>query len=399
LSAVNGGQLLTSTAGDGQAGDIIVNAREIQLSGSNSGLFAQTSSASEAGDLTLQPLGEGQTLTVNFFDGAQISASTQGSGRGGNLMITAPKSITLSGNGSLISAETSGSGTGGDLTLYTETLTVENQAKVTVSSTETGNAGNLNVTADSVLLDNGELIAQTASGEGGNINLDISDLLSMRHNSLISAQAGNNGNGGNIDIDAQLIVAIPGENSDIVADASKGNGGNINITTSGIFGLESRNQRTPLSDITASSELGLDGEVTITQPDVDPSQGLAQLPIDLVDATRLVERSCTAGQGSTGNSSFTVTGRGGLPPNLTEAMNSDAIEVGWIPLPPGDGKRLRTAVSTNPTPSMPRRIVEAQGLVKTPDGQVVLVAQAPDATPSSPWQKSPSCQGTQAFTN
>jgi hypothetical protein len=78
LSAVNGGQLLASTSGDGQAGDIIVNAQQIQLSDSNSGLFAQTSSTANAGNLTLQPLGEGQILTVNFLDGAQISASRLG---------------------------------------------------------------------------------------------------------------------------------------------------------------------------------------------------------------------------------------------------------------------------------------------------------------------------------
>ncbi|WP_414153331.1 beta strand repeat-containing protein, partial [Nostoc commune] len=98
LSAFNDGQLRTSTFGSGQAGDITLNIPEIQLSGSTSGVFAQTSSTGLAGNLTLQPL-NGQTLRVNFFEQAQISASTSGSGEGGNLTLTAPESITLNGNG------------------------------------------------------------------------------------------------------------------------------------------------------------------------------------------------------------------------------------------------------------------------------------------------------------
>jgi filamentous hemagglutinin family protein len=397
LSAVNGGRLLTSTSGGGQAGDITLSAHQIQLSGSNSGLFAQTSSAAEAGNLILQPRGEGQTLRVNFWDGAQISASTSGSGRGGNLTITAPESLSLSGNGSIISAETSGSGTGGDLTLKTATLTVQDEAKVTVSSTETGDAGNLNVTANSVLLDNGELIAQTASGEGGNIYLKVDDLLSMRNNSLISAQAGNNGNGGNIDIDAQLIVAVPSENSDIVADADRGNGGNINITTQGIFGLEYRQERTPESDITASSRFGIAGTVNINQLTTDPSQGLTNLPTEVVDASNQMAQNCRAGGAAASEQSFfVVTGRGGLPPNPKEALSSEDVVVNWVPLNPREENPSSPAVSTKATNAAQTPIVEAQGWVMNDLGQVVLTASTPTVTPHSPWQKPTSCDAPQS---
>ncbi|HEY9673813.1 MAG TPA: filamentous hemagglutinin N-terminal domain-containing protein [Waterburya sp.] len=393
LSASNGGRLLTSTSGGGQAGDITVSAKQIQLSGSNSGLFAQTSSAASAGNLRLQPLGEGQTLRVNFWDGAQISASTLGSGRGGNLTITAPESINLTGNGSIISAETSGSGTGGDLTLKTGTLTVRDEAKVTVSSTGTGDAGNLNVSANSVLLDNGELIAQTASGEGGNIYLKVDDLLLMRNNSLISAQAGNNGNGGNIDIDARLIVAVPKEDSDIVADAFRGNGGNINITTSGIFGLEYRQERTSESDITASSRFGISGTVNIARLVTDPSQGLTNLPSEVVDASSQMAQNCRAGAtAASEQSSFVVTGRGGLPPNPQEALSPDAVEVDLVRRNAEGENRSRRDVSTNSTYQASTRLAEAQGWVMGNNGEVILTATAPTVTPHSPWQGIADCQ-------
>jgi large exoprotein involved in heme utilization and adhesion len=393
LSASNGGRLLTSTSGGGQAGDITVSAKEIQLSGYNSGLFAQTSSAANAGNLTIQPLGEGQTLRVNFFEGAQISASTLSSGRGGNLTITAPESITLTGNGSIISAETSGSGTGGDLTLKTGRLTVRDEAKVTVSSTGTGDAGNLNVSANSVLLDNGELIAQTASGEGGNIYLRVEDLLLMRNHSLISAQAGNNGNGGNIDIDARLIVAVPAEDSDIVADAFRGNGGNINISTSGIFGLEYRQQRTALSDITASSRFGISGTVNIARLTTDPSQGLTNLPTEVVDASNQMAQNCRAGAAAASEqSSFVVTGRGGLPPNPKEALSPDAVEVDLVRRNAEGENRSRRDVPTNSTHRTPTRLVEAQGWVMGNNGEVILTATAPSITPHGSWQGIADCQ-------
>jgi filamentous hemagglutinin family protein len=105
----HGGRLLTTTFSSGQAGNITVNTPDLQLSGATSGLFAQTTTAAAAGDLTIQPRDNEQSVRVNLLDGAQVSTSTSSSGQGGTLTITAPESITLTGNGSIITAETGGS--------------------------------------------------------------------------------------------------------------------------------------------------------------------------------------------------------------------------------------------------------------------------------------------------
>jgi large exoprotein involved in heme utilization and adhesion len=395
LSAVNGGRLLTSTSSAGQAGDITISAKEIQLSGSNSGLFAQTSSAANAGNLAIQPLGNGQTLRVNFFDGAQISASTSGSGRGGNLTITAPESIILTGNGSIISAETTGSGTGGDLALKTGTLTVRDGAQVTVSGFQTGNAGNMEIIANSILLDNkGKLIAETASGEGGNIKVQVQDLLLMRRNSQISTSAGTaqaGGNGGNITISAPFVVAVPIENSDIRANAYTGKGGRVDITAQSIFGLQFRQADTLHSDITASSEFGVQGTVTLNTPDVDPSRGLTNLPTEVVDASDQITQNCSTGGAASEQSSFVITGRGGLPPNPKEPLSKDAIQVDWVTLNPEEENRSSSAVSVPKTSATSVPLVEVQGWVINPKGQVVLIAGAPTVTPHSPWQTPTNC--------
>ncbi|HEY9743452.1 MAG TPA: hypothetical protein V6C90_23450, partial [Coleofasciculaceae cyanobacterium] len=95
------------------------------------------------------------------------------------------------------------------------------------------------------------------------------------------------------------LVAILNENSDICADSVNARGGNVTINTSSLFGIELSDRNTSLSDITAtgaSSELS--GTVEINVQDVDPTRGLAQLPTEVVDASRLVAIGCSADQGS-----------------------------------------------------------------------------------------------------
>jgi large exoprotein involved in heme utilization and adhesion len=268
-------------------------------------------------------------------------------------------------------------------------------------SSPDGQAGNLTIIANSLTLNQGSITAETGTSgaEGGaNITLKGLDLLLMGNESLISANALGTANGGNITIDSKFIVATPptgSEGSDIVANAVNGDGGRVNITTEGLFDTDFRPRRTPLNDITASSETGAAGVVSITTPNVDPSRGLGELPTNLVDAQGLIDRSCTAGRGSAFNSSFTVTGRGGLPSNPLEPLNSDAVVSNWVSLDSEQENPDSAATNTNPASTTPNQIVEAQGWVKTPDGRVILVAQAPTVTPQTPWLTSPSCQDTQ----
>jgi large exoprotein involved in heme utilization and adhesion len=274
-----------------------------------------------------------------------------------------------------------------------------------VSSEGSGDAGNLEVQAHSIFLDKkGQLIARTASGNGGNITLNVRDLLLQRHDSQIATEAsGGTGNGGNIVINGQFIVAVPNENSDINANAVQGRGGNINIITSGIYGQEFRPSSTPRSDITASSDFGVNGTVQINTPDVDPSRGLTNLPQQLVDVSGLVDSSCAVAVSEESN--FVVTGRGGVPPSPNETLRSARVLVDLgsneistqhsaIPSPQG-------AVSINPklsltgasfsNPSAP--LVEATGWVRGSKGEVILTAQSPTLTSHGSWLTTPNCEG------
>jgi filamentous hemagglutinin family protein len=353
----------------GKGGDINITTASLFLTNA-AFLSAGTRGQGDGGNITLnatnlEAVNSGQVLTISFS-----------SGKAGNITLNVADRVTLSGDSGLL-ANTSRNSTanGGDLNITTRQLVVQDGSQVNVSSQGSGNAGSLIINADSITLHNqGRLLASTASGEGGNINLQVQDLILMRRNSLVSAQANNNGNGGNITINAPFIVAVPGENSDIIANAFRGRGGNINIMVQGIYGLESRPQLTTFSDINASSEFGINGTVQINTPDVDPSRGLTELPVEPVNVE--VAQGCQAG-GTQASIEFFNTGKGGLAPNPYEPLSSNGI---WEDVPAPTQRTASSAsadrVSASPA-TPPNKIVEAQGWLINEQGHVALVAEIP----------------------
>ncbi|MBD2775470.1 S-layer family protein [Iningainema sp. BLCCT55] len=427
VSVTNGTVLDASTFGQGDAGDIEVNAKNsVSVSGTNSisgrssALFTDTSS----------PTGKGGDIIVNtsalrVSDGAVLDARTANNRNGGNITLNVRQAEILKG-GQVLSTSSS-TGNAGKITVnatdrvrvngsdrtFTERVEkfgrdvvapIDPNSGFFVRSQSTGSAGDIEITSPKIYLDNsGRFIATSASGNGGNINLQVGDLLLLRRDSQISTSAGIDGaggDGGNITINAPFIIAVPRENSDITANAFTGKGGRVDITTKGIFGLQSRNSPTPLSDITASSELGVAGIVQINTLDVDPTQGLVELPVNLVDATQQIATGCAPG-GKQRRGSFTATGRGGVAPSPTEPLMSDAVLADWVRLPL-ETRALKTtrakdiearersnteANSVNP----PTEIVEATGWVVDANGNIVLVASASTVNPHSPLFNPASC--------
>ena len=410
---INTGQLIfrdnafaTTTSQQGQGGNLIVRASEIvELIGTDAliltqgirvptGLFTASSSTEGAGNLQVE------TGRLILRDGAAISASTNGNGQGGNVTVTASKSVKLIGGSpnrldeSIIASGTGSAsrGSGGKVMIATGNLTVQDGAEVTVISRGTGYAGQLEVVTDSIRLDNGgRLNAESLSGEGGNIQLQVRDL-QLRHNSSISTSAGiasGAGNGGNIAINADILVAL--ENSDIIANAFLGQGGRVEIVTQGIFGTKARVQQNPqTSDITASSNQGpqFRGIVEINTPNVDPTQGLVDLPAELVDASNQIATGCA----DVGENKFIITGRGGLPPNPRQALGSNAVQVDWVELDADTENRSNPKPATNSTKERaPTTIVEANGWEINDKGEVFLTSSAPTATLNIPWLPSSDC--------
>ncbi|MEQ8540486.1 MAG: filamentous hemagglutinin N-terminal domain-containing protein [Coleofasciculus sp. D1-CHI-01] len=353
----------------GKGGDITVSANTLNLSGENSGLFAETEGTGTAGNLTLNPY-NGNDLQVIFAQEAQISASTSGSGTGGNVTVSAPNSVTLTSDGN-----------------------DQGGLSASASNQATGDGGSININARRLEMNGAIIRSEAQKSQAGDITLNLDDILLLRHNSLISTTAGTTqapGNGGNITINAAFVIAVPWENSDIIANAFTGNGGEINITANRVLGLQQQNGQTfdtlrqnRTSDISVSSQFGIQGTVTIQSLNVDPSQGLGELPIDVVDPSNQIATGCGATGGTTANrqSEFVVTGRGGLPPKPDDLQTPGTLSPEWVTRDLGNVNR--TDIPNQPLAAdSTDALVEAQGMFINAKGELILTAQSSQTNPS-----------------
>ncbi|MEO0685299.1 MAG: S-layer family protein [Cyanobacteria bacterium J06649_11] len=294
-------------------------------------------------------------------DGGLVQSGTFKTGPGGNLTINAFDSVEVVGSGILPG----------------ENIPIN--SNITVSSEGTGGAGNLEITAGKIKLDNqGQLVSESdANANAGDIILkNLNQSLFLRRGSQISTSAGTQnapGNGGNISIQSPngFIFAVPGENSDIKANAFSDRAGSVNINANGIYGIEFREQENSLTnDITASSQFGSDGIVELDIPEIDPESGLLEIAIIPVDNP--IAQGCESP--GLAQSSLVNAGRGGLPPNPKDVLTPDITQADWVFVQPSDNNRsLSSTINQQPIETN-KPIIEATGAVLNEKGQIVLKA-------------------------
>jgi filamentous hemagglutinin family protein len=241
LSLNNGAFILTTTGNTstGNAGNLIINAsRSVQLVGSNgdgqrsSFLSTDTFGTGNAGNITIN------TEQLRLKDGASITARTSGEGNAGNLTVNASESVQLIGSGafqetftssSLISS-TFGKGNGGDITINTGQLLVRDGASVQtgIGETSEGKGGNLTVNASKsvqligfspfiVRLDNGEetqFISSLTTGtlgekQAGDLFIATEQLL-VKDGAFISTTTEREGNAGKLTVNASESIQLIG---------------------------------------------------------------------------------------------------------------------------------------------------------------------------------------------
>ncbi|MEX0272359.1 filamentous hemagglutinin N-terminal domain-containing protein [Leptolyngbyaceae cyanobacterium UHCC 1019] len=411
LTALNGSQIRTTTRGPQSAGNVTISADRIWFDGVGSNVGQPSGITSEViSDRTTTGSGTGsggnidiQTRSLSFTNGARINASTQstspipGQGKAGNLTITGADSISLTGDntGFLALTDDGSTGDAGKITLESPTLTIQAGARISVDSRGSGRGGDIQIQANRITLDDrGVISADTASTNGGNINLQVQDILLLRRGSRISTNAGTalaGGDGGNITINAPngFLIAVSNENSDIAANAFQGRGGRVQINAQGIFGIQVRSQLTPKSDITASSTFGINGVVEIKTPDVDPSKSLTALSSGLIDSASLVSQSCSGSSTARKQGEFIITGRGGLPAPPSAAFDGQPV---WQDLRAFTLQTGRAPAEPSKIAPPSKAIIEAQGWVVSQDGQVELIAQAPNTMAHQSWLPQIDCK-------
>ena len=226
--------------------------------------------------------------------------------------------------------------------------------------------------------DGARLTATTQSGEGGNIRIKTDGSVILRRDSDIRTNAFGTGNGGNITFDVGgAIVAVLSEDSDVLASAVTGRGGKIFAKAIAVLGFRQFNKvETPDSDFIATSELGIDGVVTLDTSNPEPNTPLS----DRLVSPSLVQ-GCAASPGVANRdrpvNQFFYAGRGGLPPNPGEMLSGVVL---WE-----DGRSPGTSSTPAPNSTQgkaPAVIIEAAGWVRESDGTIALVADGASSYPS-----------------
>ncbi|MGF1676834.1 MAG: filamentous hemagglutinin, partial [Rivularia sp. (in: cyanobacteria)] len=90
-------------------------------------------------------------------------------------------------------------------------------------------------------------------------------------------------------------------------------------------------------------------------------------------------------------SSFTITGRGGLPPNPKDILTADTAQVDWVAVKPSNPSL--PPVTTKPSTSTPKSIVEATGTTLNSKGQIVLAANSSTITDNTSRKNPIKCHG------
>jgi filamentous hemagglutinin family protein len=263
IRLLNGGVISTKTFGPAGGGDIEIVAERLVISGRDD--VNDWSSALDAG---------------TAVSGQQVDDAT---GPGGRIDVQAQR-IDVTDQGVII-AKSESAGDGGNIRLAADAIYLRDGASVTAASSNTGNAGNIALVSNRLQLERSDITTGAELADGGNILIRVRDRVHLRNGRIIAEVKSGTGRGGNIDVDPVFIIL---DESRISADAFGGPGGNIVLVADHFIA-------TPDSSVTASSSLGIDGNVMIDAPDTDIDAGLTALPIKTDDAAEVILSPCTAG--------------------------------------------------------------------------------------------------------
>jgi large exoprotein involved in heme utilization and adhesion len=309
--------LFSTAAGTGPAGQITVSAPALAITdGGKISVATAGAVTAAAGDISVN------VGTLTLASGARIDSGTTGAGRGGNVAVIAPGSVSVSGSG--VSSNATASGTGGNVTINTAQMELTDHATLSATSSGSGKAGSIALTlGESLRLQNSAITTAARLADGGNISITTTgSILYLLNGKITTSVQSGFGEGGNITIGsaAHPIGFVILNGSEIRADAFGGPGGNINIFAGTYL--------TSNSVVSASSALGLPGTIGIQAGITDISGTVGQLPESVLQAATLLRAACATRLAGGQSSSLVVSGREGLPAEPGGVLPSPLVAEG-----------------------------------------------------------------------
>jgi filamentous hemagglutinin family protein len=358
----------------GESGNIDFEAiSSIELN--NSRLSSSTHGVYNAGDISLRAEDEIILNNTDLFGTVERGRDHRPTDQGGDLSIAASNISLLNGSQLQSLVRRSQQGNSGEIRLFSDTIRLEGFNEQSQPSgifsnnnAKAGDAGRIFVLTDALRLSDQAIISTDSRSTAGAIGLQ-SDLLLMQNNSEIAARAA--GNGGVLIIESGLIVASPNQDSNISASAVVGRGGFIRIDSQEILGIREgiRDSDVGSNVIDASSVSGSSGTVEINTPNLNPGQGLIELPTTVVDASQQLAQTCPDRATPEEQGSFVRSGRSGLPATPSDPLDSQEFAVEWYTPTEAAPEVTAELPADSPDP-----IIEAQGWVKHADGSMEMVA-------------------------
>ncbi|KYC41094.1 hypothetical protein WA1_23555 [Scytonema hofmannii PCC 7110] len=359
LSMTDGARLRASTVGQGSAGSISIHVEdEVSLS-------SQSYIDSSANYLAM---GNGGNIQIKAgsltMSEAQLSASTTrsekrgvppGQGNGGNISVQIEGAVSLKDSSidSIVGSRTVGNG--GDIHIKAGSLTMADEAIVTVSTDGRGNAGNISVQVEDELSLTTSYINSfvnffgenyRAVGDGGDIHIEAGSLLMtadprlrVKSGAQISSGTFGTGNAGNISVQVKDTVSLSGYSyiSSGVSSTAKGDGGDIQIKAGSLLMTDD----TGLSTITdglgdaGNISVQVKDAVSLTDSSIGSQVGFFKAEGDggniyleaeslfMTDGARL--NASTVGQGAAGN----------IQINASDSVSISGVQLDGLPYSSG----------------------------------------------------------------
>ena len=359
---------------------------QVLFAGTNSNNFSSLASSiverggiGKGGDINIS------TGSLSVIGGAQLNADSRGRGDAGNIIINARENVLFdgsssqpifnpvtgneilpSGRPSLATSGNIGLALPGDISINANQLIISNNAAIQ-SLSFSGDSGNVNIDAKDIQLKDGSITGEVVfTGNGGDINISGKNIR-LQGDSNIRTNVPL-GDGGNINLTADTIIAL--DDSDILSFARDGRGGDITFNTEGFFSSSQFLSTFAIADpnrLNGNNRVDINASGTISGnitgiPDTTFIQNsLNELPENQIDTNALISQTCIARSNDTG-STFNITGSSGFPhsPGNADISNYPTNSVRGVP----------KTTSGNWKKGDP--IIEPDGVYRLPDGKIVL---------------------------
>jgi filamentous hemagglutinin family protein len=252
---VNNGIFTTSTEGSGKGGNLNLTTDRFNLI--DGGVQASAFSSGQGGKTTIQ-------AKVLNNDAGFILGLAEGSGNAGDTRIAVDQLNFI--NNAVISNSTYGSGNAGSITVIGKELDLLSRSIINTESSlnATGNAANLSIVADRLLLDSGYIGNGTyGSGNAGLLDLQVKDL--VLQTGVIASNTQGSGQGGTINVQSDRLTL---DQTSVLATRSysSGNSGLLQLNIQDSLKLSNNSTISASSDTNAT---GNAGTVLVNAPKID----------------------------------------------------------------------------------------------------------------------------------